>query len=705
MFDDVRRFVISESVKKIESDLRGRVVWESLTIPMKDGDPVEEALYGLLDKKYRYSDAIVRWFRNDRKDGVDDATLKRTYVDGIQTIYDLLKDYDQYVEDLSKQKRLGKVSLSTGNGKIRDVDPVKDFPTMRHLSGVRELVRALGDAVHSRVKFDSSVAKYQITEDDLGNIGILGDSGRVVCWYTRTFESTNKFVFQLWQNAKTMDRGDAYGDKSDQSPYCTHARSHWDSYSHNDPNYMQFWYLEKIPGVAYPFGDLSSEGVAKAFNAMKGRGHDVIIAMNDTYDDFLDDEDENFDTEDELRDDLGPDVIFLAERLFNIKPCVEGWDIKWNDAKGSWMENGVSSGDRKVVPKAFSGMTDDGSPERVVERLTVASDTLTEIPPLPKGCVITKATRFVTINCPALKSLDSLPDRADGSLYGLGADDFGDSGLDIHKCQSLNADDVIDDKRIDVFKQLGQVAGRSRKDVSVSPDGMTAVVRLNPTEMSLPVIPMKLASVITIGDPPLKGTTRRQAEEAVVSVLKDSDNAPAFNDRWSDGERSSKARMFEYAKDVCNDVDRRMKELGVDDAEHDRRTEATYAQFDRALCNIMSNAKRRHYVQRVGDLLHAICPAISVKFNQGVFVTVNARDVVRLNIGRGSMSPGDLLTAVFNRNIDNRQVKANGDSPVFDFTENTFDLTDEDKKKILELSDDFVEMVRADLAKRKRRVK
>ncbi len=692
MFNDVRELVISESVRKMESDLRGQVLWESLTIPMKEGDPVEEALYGLLDKQYKYSDAIVRWFRNDRKDGIDDATLKRTYVDGIQTIYDLLKDYDRYVEELKKQKRLGKVSLSMGNGKIREVDPVKDFPTMRHLSGVRDLVRALGDAVHSRVKIDSSVAKYQITEDDMKNIGILGDSGKVVCWYTRTFESTNKFVFQLWQNAETMDRGDAYGDKTEQSPYCTHAKNHWDSYAGNDPDYMQYWFLEKIPGVMYPFGNLSDSGVAKAFNAMKGRGPDVIVAMNDTNNDFLDDDDENFDNFDELRDDLGSTVEFLSDRLFvSNKNYV--WNLRWDDDEG-WIEKRQETDDGKIVPKAFAGQAGDDVEERQVEQLSIISPVLTEIPPLPKGYVVSDETRFTTVFCKSLKSLDGLPDRADGSLYGLGMTGFSDSGLAIAGCKSLDADDVIDDKRIDVFKQVRQFAGRNDFDVDISPDGMTATVRLNPSEMKLSLMPKTIASLVNACSKHLKGTDVIHAEAAIVAVLQSRNEVPMFNMKWEMAAKDNKKEMFGYAKSVYDEVVRKAKALGVDDVEDDPRTSGSYKFFDQQLVHICSNAERRYYAQKVGDLLHLVCPAITIQWGDGVFITVNARDIVRLNIKHGNLDPLHLLSFILNTNIDDEAISSNADSPVFDFSENRFGLSEEDKAGISRLADEFIDEIR-----------
>ena len=56
-------------------------------------------------------------------------------------------------------------------------------------------------------------------------------------WSTKEYETTNKFVFQLWQNSKTLGRGDVYGDPSEQTPYCTHSKEHWDDYSEDDPHY------------------------------------------------------------------------------------------------------------------------------------------------------------------------------------------------------------------------------------------------------------------------------------------------------------------------------------------------------------------------------------------------------------------------------------------------------------------------------------
>lgn len=451
MHVDIRNLVVAESVRQMLSDNRGQVLWESLTIPMNENDPLEKELYAKLDKQYKYSDAIVRWFRNDRKGGMPDERLKSTYIDGIQTIYDLLKDYDNYVDELKKTKRLCKVSIPMDNGRTRDVDPVNDFPKMRRISGVRELVKALGDSVHSHVKIDCSVARYQITDEDLNNIGILGSSKHVVVWYTRTFESTNKFVFQLWQNAETMDRGDAYGDRLSQSPYCTHAKNHWDRYSGGRRDYMQYWYLRKLQGVAYPTGDLSNPGVATAFNEMEGFGPGLIIAMNDTDNDFLDDDDMHFSKFSRLRDGLGDEVESLSKTLFDIQ-CHE--IVRLSYSMGEWTEYGGTKEACLVLPAGMSPRTNNSKTARAV---LFNDATCTTLPRIPAQYNLADGAR-ITIDCMHVKDLTSLQISGQHQ-YVLGETLF------LPNCTSMNVEQVANDLRIEAFGLLeneGRVMRKSR---------------------------------------------------------------------------------------------------------------------------------------------------------------------------------------------------------------------------------------------------
>ncbi len=107
-------------------------------------------------------------------------------------------------------------------------------------------------------------------------------------WQTKGYETTNKFVYQLWQNEKTLGRGDVYGEPEKQTPYCTHSKQHWDDYSEDfGSSYKQFWFLKRVDGVEYSAGDLTNPNVVKIFNKMRGTGPDTIIAMNDSGNDML----------------------------------------------------------------------------------------------------------------------------------------------------------------------------------------------------------------------------------------------------------------------------------------------------------------------------------------------------------------------------------------------------------------------------------
>lgn len=118
----------------------------------------------------------------------------------------------------------------------------------------------------------------------------MGFTEHIMCWCTEDYETTNKFVYQLWQNAKTLGRGDVYGDPSLQTPYCTHSKQHWDDYSEGFDRYQQFWFLvrfdnpttlairsfqkrhdnadELVAKVKMEKGDLTNENVVYVFNLL-----------------------------------------------------------------------------------------------------------------------------------------------------------------------------------------------------------------------------------------------------------------------------------------------------------------------------------------------------------------------------------------------------------------------------------------------------
>ena len=274
-----------------------KYIKENLTIPQNKDDKIEVELYKKLEKNYDHSDRIVRWYRNSKKSGVKENELKKTFVDNIVNIKDLFKTYDSYIDSLKKMKLLNKKVEIENNGKKLYFDPVKDIDKIRRLEGFQIFVKAIGDMIHSGTSIETSVQKYAITDKDRKDIKLVGFSEHVMCWSTKGYETTNKFIFQLWQNDKTLGRGDVYGDPTEQTPYCTHSKEHWDDYSDGNPNYEQYWFLKKPDddNLTYVEGDLSNENVVHIFKSLKGQGKDLLIAMNDSNEDFLNKYDEDFD--------------------------------------------------------------------------------------------------------------------------------------------------------------------------------------------------------------------------------------------------------------------------------------------------------------------------------------------------------------------------------------------------------------------------
>lgn len=232
------------------------------------------------------------------------------------------------------------MAVQTGDETL-ELDPIRDFTSKKvpNPDAARLFIQALGDLVHSDAEIDTSVQKYQILPEDRKNIGILASTQDVMCWFTRTYESTNKFVFQLWQNAETLGRGDVYGDPTKQTPYCTHSKEHWDNYSDGDPDYTQYWFLKKPEGnLDFTPGDLSKANVVRDFNAMKGKGAELLLAMDDTKGDFLD------------RNDQGNYNVEHFDQIAKIEmKDILDIDVPMKD----WVEDGVFSVPEKLRKSSF----------------------------------------------------------------------------------------------------------------------------------------------------------------------------------------------------------------------------------------------------------------------------------------------------------------------------------------------------------------
>ena len=292
---------------------------EALTIPPNEGDELEKMLYRKLPKSWTHADRVVRWYRNEKKSGTDEKDLKRVFVDNFANIEDLFKTYDDYISRLKKLKLLDKkIEVRTATKPVW-LDPVKDVDRIRRLQGFRMLVSALGDMAHSDTVVDTPLEKYALNGNDRKNIRIVGLSSNLVCWATKGYETTNKFVYQIWRNDKTLGRGDVYGDPDEQTPYCTHSRQHWDDYAEGNPDYQQFWFFERLDNKSafgkclddiekgfgkvpdfekvvselhYKIGDLNDPEVVRIFNCMPYT-QATLVCQNDTGGDLLDREDDS----------------------------------------------------------------------------------------------------------------------------------------------------------------------------------------------------------------------------------------------------------------------------------------------------------------------------------------------------------------------------------------------------------------------------
>lgn len=268
------------------------LIQEALTIPPNENDKTELELRRKFPSYFEHGDRVIRWYRLEKKIAAKkNADIDRTgqmFVRNLGNLLDSLRLYDSLMKKAKSRGRLNtEFEAVDMTGKHVKLNP-KTFLDSKYLTAkqAEEYIGQLDKILNSETDIDNGskpgAEKYAIQDSDRKNIRLVGFDDKVCVWATRTFESTNKLVFQLWQNANTMDSGSAYGDPTTQSPYCTHVKGHWDEASNNDPNYQQFWYLKRILGLEYTVGDLTNPATVKTFNGMLGSGPDTICALNDS---------------------------------------------------------------------------------------------------------------------------------------------------------------------------------------------------------------------------------------------------------------------------------------------------------------------------------------------------------------------------------------------------------------------------------------
>ena len=410
--------------------------------------------------------------------------MKRTFVDNLANIIDLFKTYDDYISRLKKLKLLnGKIEIQTATKPV-EMDPVRDVDKIRRLRGFQMLVKALGDLAHSDMVVDTPLEKYALNETDRKNIRIVGLSPNLVCWATKGYETTNKFIYQIWRNDKTLGRGDVYGDPSEQTPYCTHSIEHWKSYSNGDPDYQQFWFFErldnpksfakcakkgpgKIPnfrelaaGLHYKLGDLNDLDVVKIFNHMP-HTQATLVCQNDTMGDLLDRDDRRTDFDDlpygnEVRQILTRYFKDYKDRIPNTVN-IEGYDFDIisgaSDARQIYVKTDTVSDENTIVnsylEKSSLMVMDnpkirslDGAPEKLE---TLFLSNLKNLQSL--GTFSSASKMVAAYHCPKLLDFSKI----DTPVIDLAANgDIPLSKLKFPKLDKLNAKGYVLDGTLDL---------------------------------------------------------------------------------------------------------------------------------------------------------------------------------------------------------------------------------------------------------------
>jgi hypothetical protein len=258
---------------------------EAITIPPNENDEDEVILRKKLGGHSKWGDFIIRWYRNAKKGGEDRDDLRDEFLTNFDNIKDLLRTYESHIEKLKSLKIENEPIEFEVSGKTLKFHPIKDIQKIRRLEGFELFVQKIGDKI-SETGLEFDVKKMALDPEDRKRIKLLGSEGDYELWQLEEYSTTNKFVFHLWQNIRTLGRGDVYGDPSVQTPYCTHSKQHWDSYAKGCNPYRQYWVL--MAGGCSASGDLMDKTVASHFMELKGRGAEVLICMNDTNNDLLD---------------------------------------------------------------------------------------------------------------------------------------------------------------------------------------------------------------------------------------------------------------------------------------------------------------------------------------------------------------------------------------------------------------------------------
>ena len=117
---------------------------------------------------------------------------------------------------------------------------------------------------------------------DPDNQKMIYNKDGITIWMTKTFDGTLDFIKKVYGNNYTST-----------CPYCTKDIEYWNDYEQDDTNYRQYWIFK---GLTNP-NEVENES-------------DKIIAMNDSDDDLLDDDDNHFD-ENKIPNELHNPLQFL----------------------------------------------------------------------------------------------------------------------------------------------------------------------------------------------------------------------------------------------------------------------------------------------------------------------------------------------------------------------------------------------------------
>ena len=253
-------------------------------------DPIEKSVYDQCKKIGSGGNAtgtiIWNWYQKDKRN-LQRSELEHIYGSQFKEILDKLSLYDNYCKSLDKDYfKVGNFDFKIKNN--------EGLLKLRSVKGLETVLNRMNELINGSSTGDKTFDQnFTMDENDKKNIRFLGSTENLICFVTKNYKSTNKFIYGIWRNS---NMNSPYGHPEENSPFCTRMSNHWQDYSDRNANYEQFWIFLKPNGqIPSNQGDLTDQNVENLYRSMSRKGNDLLVGLLDTYNDCNTRDDETVD--------------------------------------------------------------------------------------------------------------------------------------------------------------------------------------------------------------------------------------------------------------------------------------------------------------------------------------------------------------------------------------------------------------------------